>query len=40
MIRIKEGVEGFMEIPLKNIVFKKLDGSIPMCAPLKGALNE
>lgn len=32
-IKIKEGVDGFVPNPVKYLVFKKADGSIPMCAP-------
>ncbi len=35
LLKIKEGQEGFEVLALKKIVFKKADGSIPMCAPAK-----
>jgi len=34
-IKIKEGQEGFEVAELNKIVFKRADGSIPMCAPAK-----
>ena len=35
LIKIREDREGYEQMPLKPIVFKKADGSIPMCAPVK-----
>jgi hypothetical protein len=35
LIKIKEGQEGYGTAELNKIVFKKADGSIPMCAPVK-----
>lgn len=34
-LKITEGKEGFEKLNLKAITFKKLDGSIPMCAPVR-----
>jgi hypothetical protein len=31
-IQLKEGQEGFSTVPLKALVFKRIDGTIPMCA--------
>lgn len=35
LIKIKEGQEGYETLESKKIVFKKADGSIPMCAPVQ-----
>lgn len=32
-LKIKEGTEGYEQAQLKKLVFRKADGSIPMCAP-------
>lgn len=34
-ISIREGQEGYRPVALKPVVFRKTDGSIPMCAPAK-----
>lgn len=34
-IQVKEGTEGFTQLPLQMLVFKKKDGTIPMCAPVR-----
>lgn len=33
-IKMKEGQEGFEQVDLKKLVFRKADGTIPMCAPV------
>jgi hypothetical protein len=35
LLKIKEGQDGFETLELKKVVFKKADGSIPMCAPAR-----
>ncbi|MEO6759669.1 MAG: ASPIC/UnbV domain-containing protein, partial [Saprospiraceae bacterium] len=35
LIHIKEGQEGFQPVPLKSVIFKKSDGTLPMCAPAR-----
>jgi hypothetical protein len=35
LLKIKEGQKGFETAPMKQLIFKKADGSIPMCAPTK-----
>ncbi len=35
LIKIKEGQEGYEPAALNKMVFRKADGSIPMCAPAK-----
>ncbi|MEO6038678.1 MAG: CRTAC1 family protein [Saprospiraceae bacterium] len=34
-IKVKEGQDGFEPLALKTLVFKRKDGTIPMCAPAK-----
>lgn len=34
-IKIKEGQEGLEKVELKKLVFRKADGTIPMCAPVQ-----
>jgi len=33
-LKMMEGKEGFEKVDLKKLVFKKADGTIPMCAPI------
>jgi hypothetical protein len=35
LLKIKEGQDEFEVIEMKKMVFKRADGSIPMCAPMK-----
>ncbi len=35
LLKIKEGQEGFETVPMKQLIFKKADGTIPMCAPVQ-----
>lgn len=34
-IKVKEGRQGYEQVPLRPLAFKMADGSIPMCAPAK-----
>jgi len=34
-IEVKEGAEGFTPLPLQALVFKRKDGTTPMCAPVR-----